>query len=80
MPHKQRILHVTYYRNPQILTTDNKEAEIKVRENVPYITSKNTSDTNQDYTNYEYQDVSTTFKITPRSTSRTIVRLDIFTE
>ena len=28
---------------PQILTTDNKEAEIKVGQNVPYITSANTT-------------------------------------
>jgi len=57
---------VNIIATPQILTTDNKEAEIKVGENVPYITSKNTSDSNQDYTNYEYKDVSTTLKITPQ--------------
>jgi general secretion pathway protein D len=51
---------------PQILTTDNEEAEIKVGENVPYITSQNTTAANQDYTNYEYKDVGTTLKITPQ--------------
>lgn len=66
---------------PQILTTDNKEAEIKVGENVPYITSKNTTTgTSQDYTNYEYKDVGVTLKITPHINQQDIVRLEIFTE
>lgn len=34
---------------PQILTTDNKKATIKVGENVPYITSKNTTEAQQVY-------------------------------
>ena len=66
---------------PQILTTNNKEAEIKVGENVPYITSKNTTTgTSQDYTNYEYKDVGVTLKITPHINQEDIVRLEIFTE
>jgi general secretion pathway protein D len=66
---------------PQILTTDNQEAEIKVGENVPYITSKNTTTgTLQDYTNYEYKDVGVTLKITPQINQEGLVRLDIYTE
>ncbi len=66
---------------PQILTTDNKEAEIKVGENVPYITSRNTTTgTSQDYTNYEYKDVGVTLRITPQINQEDMVRLDIFTE
>jgi general secretion pathway protein D len=66
---------------PQILTTDNKEAEIKVGENVPYITSRNTtSGTSQDYTNYEYKDVGVTLRITPQINQEDVVRLDVFTE
>lgn len=72
---------VNIIATPQILTTDNKKAEIKVGENVPYITSKNTtSGTTQDYTNYEYKDVSTTLEITPQINQQDIVRLEIFTE
>ncbi|MDR3631683.1 MAG: type II secretion system secretin GspD [Desulfocapsaceae bacterium] len=66
---------------PQILTTDNKKAEIGVGENVPYITSKNTtSGTQQDYTNYEYKDVSTKLTITPHINQSDILRLELKTE
>ncbi|MCI5133242.1 MAG: tetratricopeptide repeat protein, partial [Candidatus Electrothrix sp. EH2] len=67
---------------PQVLTTDNKEATITVGQNVPYITSKNTSDTGstQDYTNYEYKDVGTTLKITPQINQANLLRLAIGVE
>ncbi len=65
---------------PQILTTDNKEAAIKVGENVPYITSKNTTSSEQDYTNYEYKDVATSLKITPQINQADLVRLEIGVE
>lgn len=71
---------VNIIATPQILTTDNKKAEIKVGENVPYITSKNTTDAQQDYTNYEYKDVSTSLEITPQINQKDLVRLEIFTE
>jgi len=65
---------------PQILTTDNKKATIKVGENVPYITSKNTTDSAQDYTNYEYKDVATSLTITPQINQAEVVRLEIGVE
>ncbi len=65
---------------PQILTTDNEEAEIKVGENVPYITSQNTTAANQDYTNYEYKDVGTTLKITPQINQENVLRLEVYVE
>ncbi len=66
---------------PQVLTTDNKKAEISVGENVPYITSKNTtSGTQTDYTNYEYRDVSTKLSIVPHINQKGTLRLDIKTE
>jgi len=65
---------------PQILTTDNKKAEISVGENVPYITSQNTTAGNQDYTNYEYKDVSTKLTITPHINQADTLRLEIATE
>jgi general secretion pathway protein D len=66
---------------PQILTTDNKEASITVGENVPYITSKNTTTgSTQDYTNYEYKDVGTTLKITPQISQADLLRLAISVE
>ncbi len=65
---------------PQILTTDNEEAEIQVGENVPYITSRNETSANQDYTNYEYKDVGVTLKITPQINQENVVRLQLFVE
>lgn len=66
---------------PQILTTDNKEAEIKVGENVPYITSQQAgNNTGLDYTNYEYKDVATSLKIMPQINQSDLVRLEIGVE
>lgn len=65
---------------PQLLTTDNKEAEISVGENVPYITSQNTTASEQDYTQYEYKDVATKLAITPQINQANTMRLDIETE
>jgi general secretion pathway protein D len=71
---------VNVIATPQILTTDNKKATIKVGENVPYITSKNTTDSEQDYTNYEYKDVATSLTITPQVNQAEVVRLEIGVE
>jgi len=65
---------------PQILTSDNKKAEIKVGENVPYITSQNTTAAQQDYTNYEYKDVTTTLNILPQINQSDLLRLEIGVE
>jgi general secretion pathway protein D len=71
---------VNVIATPQILTTDNKKATIKVGENVPYITSRNTTDSQQDYTNFEYKDVATSLTITPQVNQAEIVRLEIGVE
>jgi len=71
---------ITIVSTPQILTTDNKKAEITVGENVPYITSQNTTAGDQDYTNYEYRDVSTKLTITPQINQGDTLRLEIATE
>jgi len=65
---------------PQILTTDNKKAEISVGENVPYITSRNTTASEQDYTQYEYKDVATKLSIVPHINQAGSLRLEIATE
>lgn len=65
---------------PQILTTDNKKAEILVGQNVPYITSQNTTASQQDYTQYEYKDVATKLTITPQISQAETLRLEISTE
>ena len=65
---------------PQILTTDNEEAEIKVGENVPYITRQETTEIGRDYSSYEYKDVGVTLKVTPQINQERFVRLKIFQE
>jgi len=65
---------------PQILTTDNMKAAISVGENIPYITSQNTTSSEQDYTQYEYKDVATKLEITPHIGQANTLRLEIETE
>lgn len=65
---------------PQILTMDNKKAQISVGENVPYITSQNTTASEQDYTQYEYRDVATKLSIVPHINRADALRLEIETE
>jgi general secretion pathway protein D len=69
---------VNIISTPQILTTDNEEAQITVGENVPYLTKEATGD--QTYQTYEYKDVGTTLKITPQINQEGLVRLKIFQE
>ena len=76
----QQDTEVNILSTPQILTTDNEEAEIYVGKNVPYITSKNTTDALQNYSNYEYKDVGVTLKVTPQISQERFVRLNIFQE
>ncbi len=71
---------VNVIATPQILTTDNKKAEISVGENVPFITSRNTNASQLDYTQYEYKDVATKLSITPHINQADTLRLEIETE
>ncbi len=66
-------------QTPQVLTTDNEEAEITVGSNVPYL-SKESTGTEQQYAVYEYKDVGSTLKITPQINPEGFVRLKIFQE
>ena len=65
---------------PQLLTTDNEEAEITVGKNVPYITTTGRTTADIDYTQYEYKDVGVTLKVTPQISQERSVRLKIFQE
>lgn len=65
---------------PQIMTTDNEEAEIQVGKNVPFLTRQDTSQTGIDYSNYEYKDVGVTLNITPQINEERFVRLNISQE
>lgn len=72
--------NVNIISTPQILTMDNKKAEISVGETVPFITSQNTTASEQDYTQYEYKDVATKLSITPHINQADALRLEIETE
>jgi general secretion pathway protein D len=74
----QKDADVNIISTPQILTTDNEEANIYVGENVPYLTKEATGD--QTYQTYEYKDVGVTLKITPQINQERLVRLKIFQE
>jgi len=65
---------------PQLLTTDNEEAEITVGKNVPYVVRKETTAAELDYSSYEYKDVGVTLKVTPQISHERHVRLKIFQE
>ncbi len=77
----QKDSDVNIISTPQILTTDNQEAEIKVVENVPYLTRQEiTGVTEREYATYEYRDVGVTLKVTPQINQERFVRLKIFQE
>ncbi len=63
--------------NPQLLTSDNEEATISVGKNIPYITRAERSQTNVDYTTYEYRDVGVILTITPSINTERFVRLKV---
>ena len=67
---------------PQILTSDNKEAEIIVGENVPFITKKESDPARPQsiFTSIERKDVGITLKLTPQITEGEYVKLDIYQE
>ncbi len=87
---------VNVIATPQILTTDNKKAEISIGENIPYQTRVQESINNTPntggilnpitdtgsigYANYEYKDVATKLTITPQINQADILRLEIATE
>ncbi len=67
---------------PQILTSDNKEAEIMVGENVPFITKREADSAvpGAVFSSIERKDVGITLRITPQITEGDYVKLDIFQE
>jgi len=73
---------VNILSTPQILTSDNKEAEIVVGENVPFITRRESDPTRPQsvFSSIERKDVGITLKITPQITEGDYVKLDIYQE
>jgi general secretion pathway protein D len=73
---------VNVLSTPQILTSDNKEAQILVGENVPFIASRQQDVTtaNTVLNNITRQDVGITLKITPQISEGDYIKLDIYQE
>jgi general secretion pathway protein D len=71
---------VNILSTPQLLTTDNEEAEIVVADNIPFITRQETSTAGVDYSSYEFKDVGVTLNITPQINQERFVRLKISQE
>ncbi|MGC2063583.1 MAG: type II secretion system secretin GspD [Thermodesulfovibrionales bacterium] len=73
---------VNVLSTPQILTSDNKEAEIVVGENVPFIGKRERDLTTSStvLSSIERKDVGITLRITPQITEGDYVKLDIFQE
>jgi general secretion pathway protein D len=67
---------------PNLVTTDNEEAEIVVGRNVPFVASRATSSSNLSnlFTTIERHDVGITLRITPQIIADDFVRLTIFEE
>jgi len=67
---------------PTIMTTDNEEAEIVVGQNVPFVTSRSTNETNlaNTFSQVDRRDVGITLRLTPQISEGDTVRLLIFQE
>jgi general secretion pathway protein D len=68
--------------SPHILTTDNEEAEIKIGQNIPIITSSQQNDeiTSVNRVNVERQDIGVTLRVTPQISEGDSLRLEIYQE
>jgi general secretion pathway protein D len=73
---------VNVLSTPQILTSDNKEAEIVVGENVPFISQRerDLTTTNTVLNSIERKDVGITLRLTPQITEGDYVKLDLYQE
>lgn len=71
---------VNVLSTPNILTSDNKEAEIFVGENVPFLTSTNLTSTGLSQQSIERKDTGITLRITPQISEGEFVKLDIYQE
>jgi len=74
--------NINILSSPHLLTLDNKEAEIIVGENVPFITSQARDSTNlaNVINTVERKDVGITLRLTPHIHESDFVSLDIFQE
>lgn len=74
--------NVNVLSSPTIVATDNQEAQIIVGENVPFVTSTSTDNSNisNTFNQIERQDVGITLRITPQVSTGDFIVLKIFVE
>jgi general secretion pathway protein D len=74
--------HLNILSTPHLLTQNNKEAEIIVAENIPFITSQSRDSTNlaNVINTVERKDVGITLRITPHIHESEFVSMDIYQE
>ncbi|RMF13910.1 MAG: type II secretion system protein GspD [Candidatus Dadabacteria bacterium] len=65
---------------PQILTSDNEEAEIVVGDNVPFLTGQTATSGGNVISSIDRRDVGLTLRVTPQVNDSGMVRLKIFQE
>jgi general secretion pathway protein D len=65
---------------PQILTSDNSEAEIVVAENVPFISTREITSQDSVLNSIERKDVGIILRLTPQITEGNFVNLEIYQE
>lgn len=73
---------VNILSTPNILTTDNKEAEINVGENVPFkgSTTSLSGNSNATYESIERKDIGINLKIKPQISEGDYIRMDLYQE
>ena len=78
----QNDIDVNILSAPNILTTDNEEAEIIVGQNVPFVASRATNETNlsNTFATVEREDVGITLRLTPQISEGAVVRMALFEE
>jgi general secretion pathway protein D len=78
----ERDSEVNILSAPNVVTTDNEEAEIVVGRNVPFVASRATSGTNLEnlFTTIERHDVGITLRMRPQVTADDFVQLTLFEE
>ena len=74
--------NVNVLSSPNILATDNEQAEIVVGQNVPFLasTSSSSDNLNNTFNQIDRQDVGITLRLTPQISSNNYVTLSLFTE
>ena len=78
----QQNSNVNVLSSPNILATDNEQAEIVVGQNVPFLasTSSSSDNLNNTFNQIDRQDVGITLRLTPQISSNNYVTLSLFTE